>query len=89
MHNLRDSGSIEQDCDAAIFLHRPDDKVKSQLELIIAKQRNGPTGSMWIHADYENMRFLPGEPPEEPEVAKAKPSRGYGGYGKDRAAANA
>lgn len=84
MNNLRDSGSIEQDCDIAIFLHRPDAEMKSQLELIVGKHRNGPTGSMWIYADYENMRFLPGEPPilDKPS---GKQRRGYAGKGRDRA----
>ncbi len=48
LSDLRDSGSIEQDADVVMFLHRPgyypesgdDDKTKA--ELIIAKQRNGP-----------------------------------------------
>lgn len=78
MNNLRDSGSIEQDCDLAIFLHRPDASKKGQLELIVGKHRNGPTGTMWVYADYENMRFLPGEPPERDEVPGIN-SRGYRG----------
>ena len=56
LSDLRESGSIEQDADMVMFLYRPeyygfetDDEGSSTLglaELIIAKQRNGPTGSV-------------------------------------------
>lgn len=51
---LRESGAIEQDADLVLFLHRPGGKsVKDQGEahVILAKQRNGPTGTvqtLWI-----------------------------------------
>jgi len=48
MSDLRESGSIEQDADVVILLHREDyfdpDKKDGTAELIIAKQRNGPIG---------------------------------------------
>jgi replicative DNA helicase len=54
MSDLRESGSIEQDADVVILLHRedyynrnsPDYEPTNKAELIIAKQRNGPTGSV-------------------------------------------
>ncbi|MEZ4774743.1 MAG: replicative DNA helicase [Bacteroidia bacterium] len=56
LSDLRESGSIEQDADMVMFLYRPeyygfetDDEGNSTLsmaELIIAKQRNGPTGTV-------------------------------------------
>jgi replicative DNA helicase len=52
---LRDSGSIEQDADVVIFLHRPSESHHEYLELILAKQRNGPTGDLAIDAE---MRFM-------------------------------
>ncbi len=71
MADLRDSGSIEQDADAILFLYREayyleaplDDPVKDQariarlaevknlLELKVAKQRNGPTGTVKLFFD--------------------------------------
>lgn len=51
LSDLRDSGSIEQDADVAMFLHReayynPETEDKNVAELIIAKQRNGPLGTV-------------------------------------------
>ncbi len=54
MSDLRESGSIEQDADVVMLLHRedyyhqgePDYTPDNTAELIIAKQRNGPTGTI-------------------------------------------
>ena len=68
LSDLRESGSIEQDADVVAFIHREDyynrdemseaDKAKS--EIIIAKQRNGPTGSIKLafRADYTRFENL-------------------------------
>lgn len=57
MKHLRDSGAIEQDADVIMFLHRPMDDHRDYLELIVAKQRNGPVGDLAIAADLKYMRF--------------------------------
>lgn len=51
LSDLRDSGSIEQDADVVMFLHReayydPASEEKNMAEVILAKQRNGPLGTV-------------------------------------------
>ena len=69
MSDLRDSGAIEQDADAILFLYRPGyyTSVNSvnavdngDTEIIIAKQRNGPTGIVNCIWDSTSMSFTDG-----------------------------
>lgn len=52
LSDLKESGSIEEDADAVIFVHRPevyrrdDASLRGKAELIVAKQRDGPTGKL-------------------------------------------
>lgn len=62
MSDLRESGSIEQDADVVGFIYREDyyketDENKGIAELIIAKQRNGPTGTIKLAFLKEFTRF--------------------------------
>lgn len=58
LSDLRESGSIEQDADVVIFLHRPDDENRNQIEVIVAKQRNGPTGNFRLLFFDEFTKFV-------------------------------
>ncbi len=63
MSDLRDSGSIEQDADIVMFIYRDeyyksDSDKKGITEIIIAKQRNGPTGAVELAFVKEFTRFL-------------------------------
>lgn len=59
--DLRESGSIEQDADLVMFLHRPDaydpEERPGEAELIVAKHRSGPTGIVRLTWRKEFMRF--------------------------------
>lgn len=59
--DLRESGSIEQDADKVMFLHRPDaydpNDRPGEAEVVIAKHRSGPTGIVKLTWRAEFMRF--------------------------------
>ena len=67
LSDLRDSGSIEQDADLVMFIHR-EDKIKDRdklnpeqintAQLIIAKHRNGPTGEIDFKINPDSLKFL-------------------------------
>lgn len=66
LHHLRESGSVEQDADQVWFVHREEyyaasdyekKQVEGQAELIIAKQRNGWTGTIHLTFIKERCRF--------------------------------
>jgi replicative DNA helicase len=66
LSDLRESGSIEQDADVVCFIHREEyydrenEDLKGKAEIIVAKQRNGPTGSIQLAylADYTRFENL-------------------------------
>lgn len=63
LSDLRDSGSIEQDADVVMFIHR-EDKGKDEseqtniAEILIEKHRNGPTGKVELYFDGKTTAFL-------------------------------
>jgi len=63
LSDLRESGAIEQDADVVLFVYRPEvyesdpAKMDGKSEIIIAKQRNGPTGSIDLAFLRECTRF--------------------------------
>ena len=67
LSDLRESGSIEQDADVVMFVHRPeyygfsvDEENRSTegvAEVIVGKQRNGPTGDVRLAFIKEFARF--------------------------------
>lgn len=61
LSDLRESGSIEQDADVVMFLWREDDENLENMELDIAKHRNGPLGSIKLHFRGDRIRFYGSE----------------------------
>lgn len=57
LSDLRESGSIEQDADVVMFIHRPDDEQQEKVNLMIAKHRNGPTGQVDLIFKGEKTKF--------------------------------
>ena len=67
LSDLRDSGSIEQDADLVMFLYRPEyyfgpvdsegNSIEGQAELMVSKQRNGPTGMVPLYFFKAYTRF--------------------------------
>lgn len=65
LSDLRESGSIEQDADVVLFLHpkdmgRTDVSPEEQniVDIIVAKHRNGPTGSTTLYFDKQKVSFF-------------------------------
>ncbi len=79
LSDLRDSGSIEQDADVVMFIHR-EDKGKDEsektnvAEILIEKHRNGPTGKVDLYFDEKTTTFLNLEKSNLSEFSQAKAS---------------
>ena len=68
LSDLRESGSIEQDADLVLMLYRDsyynslknseNPNIYDKVELIIAKQRNGPVGTIDLQFDSKRTKFL-------------------------------
>ena len=67
LNHLRESGAIEQDADVVMFVHREEyyqsseeekERVRGQAEIMVAKQRNGPTDDVKLLWQQEYTRFV-------------------------------
>lgn len=64
LSDLRDSGSIEQDADVVMFIHRedkrnPDSDRPNIAEILVEKHRNGPTGKVELYFDEKRTSYVP------------------------------
>jgi replicative DNA helicase len=73
LSDLRESGAIEQDADAVLFVMRPsvywpdDTEVEGLVHVVCAKNRGGPTGKIELGFDAPRTRFLDSPPPAQPK----------------------
>ena len=58
LSDLRESGSIEQDADVVMFLHREDEEVREMVMCSIEKHRNGPTGQFNLYFNGKQVSFF-------------------------------
>jgi replicative DNA helicase len=64
LSDLKETGSLEEDADVVLFVHRPEQynrqgmALRGQAEFIIGKQRNGPTGKRNMLFQHEYQRFV-------------------------------
>lgn len=95
MSDLRESGSIEQDADVVAMLHREEYYHQSDpnwadenpekcglAELIIAKQRNGPTGTVkltWLQNSTRFRDYSPAQPPGDWRDEQQRSAADFGG----------
>ena len=85
LSDLRESGNLEQDADTVIFVYRDayyfkDSPAQGIAELIVAKQRNGQTGTVYVKSELQFCRFgdtdwRPQDPSSQPQTVRrfAKP----------------
>lgn len=79
LSDLRDSGSIEQDADVVMFIHREDKMNETAdknniAEILIEKHRNGPVGKVELYFDEKRTTFLSLEQSDFAGVSAAAPS---------------
>jgi replicative DNA helicase len=91
LSHLRESGAIEQDADVVMFVHREEyyqtseerrQEVAGQAQIIIAKQRNGPTGEVHLtwHHKYTRFRNAAHQRYDQFDAHNASPPGDFGGF---------
>jgi replicative DNA helicase len=86
--HLRESGAIEQDADVVIFIHREEKYMSKEdaeakglvgkADIIVAKQRNGPTDDVVLYWDGEYTRFMDKTEHDVREYKEFQSERSYG-----------
>jgi replicative DNA helicase len=77
LHDLRESGAIEQDADVVLFIHKPAKKKPSDpdsdiVRLLLKKQRNGPTGRIFVRFDKKYLQFQNASQDQDEDTGQGK-----------------
>lgn len=72
LEDLRESGALEQDSDIVGFLYRGDHRAGGITEFILAKQRNGPTGTVKLAFERDTLTFTDAGEQTEEETKQAE-----------------
>lgn len=83
LSDLRDSGSIEQDADVVMFIHRDKEDQSQIAEILIEKHRNGPTGMVELVFDGSKTTFIEVEKRDFSDFAPAASTGGGSGFVED------
>jgi replicative DNA helicase len=83
LSDLRDSGSIEQDADVVMFIHRDKEDQSQLAEILIEKHRNGPTGMVELVFDGSKTTFIEVEKRDFSDFAPAASAAGGSGFVED------
>lgn len=93
MSDLREAGGFEQDADWIAFLYRDDyyakqlgypSKAPGLAECIVAKNREGETGTAWLRARLDIGKFEDAERDELPKIEKGGKIKPFGYMGEDK-----
>lgn len=85
LSDLRDSGSIEQDADVVMFIHREDKYNENSdrpniADILIEKHRNGPTGRVELYFDDKKSSFMDIDTMTHGSGASAENDSDFGGF---------
>lgn len=67
LSDIRESGALEQDADVVAMIHRKDHKESGECEILLEKQRNGPTGPFIVNFDRDTTTFTDWTKSDVPE----------------------
>ena len=78
LSDIRESGTFEQDADIVAMIHRKDHKESGECEILLEKQRNGPTGAFFVNFNRDTTSFsdwTESDVPKDESRTRTQPAR--------------